>query len=577
MTDTDEGLNKPCRRAIAQSPGPHGSRVHPSPKRRKTSLPRLGDLSSITIRLRSQPESSPAPSAPLSAPSGASEAPRVPSDVPNDGRGYETPADHSDDYTVATEMSSVRPSYITPESSPPTPTKGPFTNLAANIRSEGAKALFRSQMSSQYLNDQVTSTGASNRAEIDQAALSLCLQAAGSSPPVVPRSAGSNLAVVPQTPITPSRPAFGQPHTLQTRKEVFSYPAVKPLASSTGKFKRITSFTQAQHTTIVDNSPAPSTGTTEKFTRVTSFTQPQHVSTVDTSPCPQNNIFRAVYGVHEMKPTVANDDTFKKLDRKLFQLKQLDERTPGREAHIFIDMSNIFIGFEEKCREKRRIPKNQYFHVDPKDFLFSRLHHILARDRPVGKKALAGSVASAGEQISPPAHFLEAQKLDYKTSMMLRVVKFDNNHTGFRPNNAIRRTTGVDVSPYFDWTTSSSGDESSDGSPSILCPRTKLGEQGVDENLHLAMQASILDAVSENENTQPGVMVLATGDAKEAEFSEGFAHYAQKAMAMGWHVEVVSWKRCLSSIWKRTPFNDQYASQFRIIELDPFYEDMLKL
>ncbi|KAK7918518.1 hypothetical protein PG985_010392 [Apiospora marii] len=278
-----------------------------------------------------------------------------------------------------------------------------------------------------------------------------------------------------------------------------------------------------------------------------------------------------------MKPTVANDDTFKKLDRKLFQLKQLDERTPGREAHIFIDMSNIFIGFEEKCREKRRIPKNQYFHVDPKDFLFSRLHHILARDRPVGKKALAGSVASAGEQISPPAHFLEAQKLDYKTSMMLRVVKFDNNHTGFRPNNAIRRTTGVDVSPYFDWTTSSSGDESSDGSPSILCPRTKLGEQGVDENLHLAMQASILDAVSENENTQPGVMVLATGDAKEAEFSEGFAHYAQKAMAMGWHVEVVSWKRCLSSIWKRTPFNDQYASQFRIIELDPFYEDMLKL
>ncbi|KAK7960624.1 hypothetical protein PG996_011269 [Apiospora saccharicola] len=279
-----------------------------------------------------------------------------------------------------------------------------------------------------------------------------------------------------------------------------------------------------------------------------------------------------------MKPTVGDDD-LTKLDRKLLRLKQLDERTPGREAHIFIDMSNIFIGFQEKCKEKRGIPKHQYFNVDAKDFLFRRLHHILARDRPVGKKALAGSVASAGEQVSPPAHFLEAQKLDYKTSMMLRVIKFDNNSTGFRPNNNTRGNPGgVTVSPYYGWTTSSSGDESSDGSSSVLCPRTKLGEQGVDENLHLAMQSSILDAIPGNGTAQaPGVMVLATGDAKEAEFSEGFAYYAQKAMAMGWHVEVVSWKRCLSMIWKRAPFTDQFASQFRIIELDPFYEDMLKL
>ncbi|KAK8091794.1 hypothetical protein PG997_002155 [Apiospora hydei] len=152
---------------------------------------------------------------------------------------------------------------------------------------------------------------------------------------------------------------------------------------------------------------------------------------------------------------------------------------------------------------------------------------------------------------------------------MLRVIKFDSN-------NSYRRSTAVTVSP-FDWTTSSSGDESGDGSPSYLCPRTKLGEQGVDENLHLAMQSSILDAAFPGNGTAPGIMVLATGDAKEAEFSEGFAHYAQKAMSMGWHVEVVSWKRCLSSVWKRAPFIDQFASQFRIIELDPFYEDMLKL
>ncbi|KAK8076197.1 hypothetical protein PG994_003469 [Apiospora phragmitis] len=292
----------------------------------------------------------------------------------------------------------------------------------------------------------------------------------------------------------------------------------------------------------------------------------------DNSPCPRNNLFKAVYGVRE-KPV--DDINLDRLNRKLSKLKLLDEKNHGADVHIFVDMSNIFIGFEEKCREKRGIHKNQYFHIDPKDFLFCRLHHILARNRPVSKKSLAGSVANAAEQISPPAHFLEAQKLDYKTSMMLRVIKFDNNtnNTGFRLSNHRRATGGVAVSPS-DWT--SSGDESGDGSP-CLCPRTKLGEQGVDENLHLAMQSSILDATFPGNGNAPGVMVLATGDAKEAEFSEGFAYYAQKAMSMGWHVEVVSWKRCLSSIWKRAPFTDQFASQFRIIELDQFYEDMLKL
>ncbi|KAK8109011.1 hypothetical protein PG984_014812 [Apiospora sp. TS-2023a] len=582
MTDTGEALKKPVRRAVAQSPGPHGSRVSPSPKRRKTSLPRLGDLSNITLRLRSQPGSLqatpiPAQALPVPPPALPVSSPALPvfSDAPNYGRGYETPADHSDDYTVVTEMSSIRPCYITPESSPPTPTKGPSTNLAANISSRAAEALYRSQVSTQYLKDQVVSTGTSKQAEIHKAALSLCLQAAGSNPPVVPQSAGANLPARPQAPITPARPVLGQSYTLQPYKQVLSCQPVQPVAPSTGKFKRITSFTQAQHTSLVGNPPAPSTG---KFKRITSFTQPQETSIVDNSPCPRNSTFKAVYGVHEMKPAVGDDDLMK-LDRKLLRLKELDERAPGREAHIFIDMSNIFIGFQEKCKEKRGIPKHQYFNVDAKDFLFRRLHHILARDRPVGKKALAGSVASAGEQVSPPAHFLEAQKMDYKTSMMLRVIKFDNNSTGYRPNNNIRRNPGVTVSPYYGWTTSSSGDESSDGSPpSVLCPRTKLGEQGVDENLHLAMQSSILDAIPGNGTAQaPGVMVLATGDAKEAEFSEGFAYYAQKAMVMGWHVEVVSWKRCLSMIWKRAPFTDQFASQFRIIELDPFYEDMLKL
>ncbi|KAK8022497.1 hypothetical protein PG993_013264 [Apiospora rasikravindrae] len=587
MRDNDEALARPVRRAVAQRPGPDGSRVHPY-LRRKNSLPRLGDLSSITLRLRSRPETSPSEatmnqnaaneethaSLPLPIPPVAD-----PAKLPHDGKGYETPddlqahsvhTDHSDDTRISlfTEKSSQWLSYRTPDSSPPTPAKPPATRLAANISSRAAELLrsqaqvpdIRSQISTQSINGTVSSSRNSNHTETGNLTSSLYR-----SKPVAIQP--------PQAPITPARPVLSsQAATVQ----VYANPRIKPYTApaSDQNFNRMTSFTQAPHYVAAGGG---------------GFTKLQHTSStttssivVDNSPCPRSN-FKAVYGVPDSpfsgsslkavygvpEQIVAVDDPLKNLNRKLSKLKQIDQKTPDANIHIFVDMSNIFIGFEDKCREKRGIHKHQYFHIDPKDFLFSRLHHILVRDRPVGKKSLAGSVANAAEQISPPAHFLAAQKLDYKTSTMLRVIKFDSN-------TSYRRSTGVTVSP-FDWTTSSSGDESGDGSPSYLCPRTKLGEQGVDENLHLAMQSSILDAAFPGNGIAPGVMVLATGDAKEAEFSEGFAYYAQKAMSMGWHVEVVSWKRCLSSIWKRAPFIDQFASQFRIIELDPFYEDMLKL
>jgi hypothetical protein len=146
-----------------------------------------------------------------------------------------------------------------------------------------------------------------------------------------------------------------------------------------------------------------------------------------------------------------------------------------------------------------------------------------------------------------PSYILEAQTYGFEAKILHQVVKLDRNQP-------------------FQNSPCTSADEANSA---ILCPRTKLGEQGVDETLHLSMQDSILDAQG-----NPGVMVLATGDAKPAEYSDGFAHYAIKALKHGWHVEVVSWRKCLSSEWKKSPFKDTYADQFRIVILDDFFDEI---
>lgn len=638
MTDDNKALIKSPRITVPQDFGLDGSPIHRKLHERR-SLPRLGDLSRITLELKGRPDPSPskARAQQLGHENNSSSSHEAPLLVPpklcsdsseslRDGQGYETPAelqvskgfvDQSDDSRVSfVSAQATRPPYhSTPDSSPPTPTKVPAIKLAANMSSRAAEALFRlqgqsigvrSQIPTHNTNGPSSSVGtdgfctrpsnpgtfntsstriyhesglrsairpaevqisntpsfvATPRNELDKAALLLCLQKA--EPKLCPIEWS-------QAPRTPNHPPLGQTTILQAQSTpVYPHsapkaayppriPRVKPVAGSKNdKGVKVTNFVQVE---------ALATGTSSgSFTRTPlskgtsdAFLQANH------SPFPRSN-FDAVYGLYDKAPVIEDVD-LKKLDRKLMKMKLFEDHS-DRPVHIFIDMSNIFIGLEEKCREKRGIHKNQYFHINPKEFLFRRLHHILVRNRPVGKKSLAGSVANPAEQISPPAHFEEAKKLDYKTSMMLRVMKIDHS------NNFRHVIGGITISPSAEWT-ASSGDESSDGSPTI-CPRTKLGEQGVDENLHLAMQSSLLDAAGPGIGSGPGVMVLATGDAKEAEFSEGFAHYAQKAMLMGWHVEVVSWKRCLSSIWKRSPFTDQFASQFRIIELDPFHEDMI--
>ncbi|KAK9783501.1 putative NYN domain-containing protein [Seiridium cardinale] len=249
----------------------------------------------------------------------------------------------------------------------------------------------------------------------------------------------------------------------------------------------------------------------------------------------------------QTRPRLTKDQKFDSLIAKLQakHLLQSGDATNQKEVHVFVDMSNIFIGFQDIAKISRGI--HAAVRADWRPFSFEHLAFTLERGRTTATRKLAGSVRQAHQMHNLPLHIVEAQSYGYDTKILHQVIKLD-------PTRAIPN------SPY------TSGDEAYSG---VLRSRTKLGEQGVDEALHLAMQDSILDAQGD-----PGIMVLATGDAKPAEYSDGFAHYAIKALKHGWHVEVVSWRKCLSGEWKKSPFKDKYAEQFRIILLDDFFDEI---
>lgn len=94
-------------------------------------------------------------------------------------------------------------------------------------------------------------------------------------------------------------------------------------------------------------------------------------------------------------------------------------------------------------------------------------------------------------------------------------------------------------------------------------------EQGVDELLHLKMMQSLLDTA------EPGTIVLATGDAAEAEFSDGFHRNVVRALERGWHVEVIGWVDNMSAAWFDRAFKAKWPYQLRIFCLDPLVEELI--
>ena len=97
----------------------------------------------------------------------------------------------------------------------------------------------------------------------------------------------------------------------------------------------------------------------------------------------------------------------------------------------------------------------------------------------------------------------------------------------------------------------------------------KWVEQAVDEILHLKILESVVDART------PSTIVLATGDAAEAEYSGGFLKMVERALAKGWRVEVVSFRHNTSGAYRRKEFRAMWGERFRTVELDPFVEELV--
>ncbi|KAL8915525.1 MAG: hypothetical protein Q9171_000090 [Xanthocarpia ochracea] len=223
--------------------------------------------------------------------------------------------------------------------------------------------------------------------------------------------------------------------------------------------------------------------------------------------------------------------------------------------HVFVDASNIMIGFHDSLKLSRGLTLQTRIRRQP--LSFHNLSLILERGRPVSKRVLVGSDNFAAIQ--------EAKLIGYETNILDRVHKAKE----LTPRQKKYHSTHhhQNVSSGANGTSGGSGSETT--AAAVLYAKEKWVEQAVDEILHLKILESVVDA------KQPSTIVLATGDAAEAEYSQGFLRMVERALEKGWKVELVSFRRNTSGMYKRREFRAKWKSRFEIIELDEFVEELL--
>ncbi|MCJ1282791.1 hypothetical protein MMC26_002117 [Xylographa opegraphella] len=217
--------------------------------------------------------------------------------------------------------------------------------------------------------------------------------------------------------------------------------------------------------------------------------------------------------------------------------------------HVFVDISNILIGFHDALKLARGL--SIHTRLRRQTLSFHNLSLILERGRPTAKRVLAGSDNIDATQ--------EASQLGYETNILDRVHKA-------KPLTPSQRRY---LQPPNPSTTNLFSGQSSGSETNPTHGPEKWVEQAVDEILHLKILESVVDAPT------PSTIVLATGDAAEAEYSGGFLRMVERALAKGWRVEVVSFRHNTSGAYRRRDFCAAWGESFRTVELDPFVEELL--
>ncbi|KAJ5522181.1 hypothetical protein N7527_006296 [Penicillium freii] len=214
--------------------------------------------------------------------------------------------------------------------------------------------------------------------------------------------------------------------------------------------------------------------------------------------------------------------------------------------HIFVDMSNIMVGFHDAVKTSRNIPLSS--RIRRVHMSFANLSLIMERGRQTAKRVLVGSDRLPSVE--------EAERLGYETSILERVHKAKTITP--RRNNKSWKNHG----------TSSQG--ASSGPETVAASGERWVEQGVDEILHLKILESLLDM------KDPATIVLATGDAAVAEFSGGFMKMVERALQRGWNVELVSFLQGTSYAYRKKEFRTRWGDRFKLVELDHYVEELFE-
>lgn len=248
--------------------------------------------------------------------------------------------------------------------------------------------------------------------------------------------------------------------------------------------------------------------------------------------------------------------------------------TDPNGIHVFVDASNIFIGFNDQLKRERGIP--QYWHTNVANLSFDALALLMERRRPVAKRVLVGSLPEV------PA-FAKAREVGYEVGLLEKVYKakeLTERQIYFRDRDAqYKRRSGGKPHAGASNNGNNSGGETSGaitsgsettGNGPQFAP-AKMIEQGVDEILHLKILESVVDSET------PSTMVIATGDAAQAEYSSGFMAMAERALKKGWKVELVSWSKNISGLYMKETFRKRWGEMFKPVFLDEYAEELLDM
>ncbi|KAI9932761.1 hypothetical protein ASPWEDRAFT_33695 [Aspergillus wentii DTO 134E9] len=223
------------------------------------------------------------------------------------------------------------------------------------------------------------------------------------------------------------------------------------------------------------------------------------------------------------------------------------KKPSARPVHVFVDMSNIMVGFHDSVKVSRNIPIKTRIRRLP--LSFQNFSLILERGRPTAKRVLVGSdrfaAINEGEQLGYETNILDrVQKVKQLTR---RQLKFRKSAKGESHELSVSSSEMNDM------------------------PAERWVEQGVDEILHLKILESLLDT------DEPATIVLATGDAAEAEYSGGFMKMVERALQRGWNVELVSFTQVTSYAYRKKEFRTKWGNRFKMIALDEYIEELLDM